>query len=364
MTPDPATTWAETLHDLRGQMTQATFETCLLNTTVHAANDSRWEVEVPNQTALEWLNARLRPVIERTLGNVTNNQNIELFFILPSKNESPKLGPPPPSPNNHTFPSLTNENNVARAVAETDLLKVYFGKGTLGYDSIPHEVELFKMPVLGPAYLLWRNLIAEDKRPLDKIAPNFWTPVMRYSLAELAGRLNRKHMRYVGGDALECDYSRQARRRGQPLRGPEDCCGSERYRLLWFKRQRENCVKCLHWSEGLLEVLQRARLVRVERQASGYKPAIQVWRLPTLLTPSQYAGLTDSLQADYRGYIERHGPRFGLGGFEEWLTIEADYLEPLLPGYERAEVDNDWKRDTYREFRRNAVVNPALSGSQ
>lgn len=369
----PAQLWPEILRELRRGMTQATFDAHLRDTRVHAANGTRWTIAVPNPTSRDWLNARLKPMVEQAITNIIDfsGPRYEAVFILPSNSESPKPNAPPsqpeplpPSPSTNENPVLSEaEGNVARTVAETDLLSVYFGKGTLGYDSIPHEVELFKMPVLGPAYLLWRNLVAEDTRPLADIAPNFWTPVMRYSLTELAARLNRKHPRYVGGDALECDYSRQARRRGDPLRGPEDCCGSERYTLLWFKRQKENCMKCLHWSVGLLEILQQAKLIRIERQASGYKPAMQVWRLPTLLTPAQYATLTDSLQADYRSYIERHGPRFGLAGFEEWLTIEQAYLEPLLPGYKLAEVDNNWQREIYVKFLQNAVVNPKISGS-
>ncbi len=356
MSTDHSALWDQVKADLRGQMTRATFNSKIDPTRLlHITNENHWDISCPSDSVADTIATRLRQTVERAASSVAGRP-VTLAFVVEN---GQTLQPEPETDANLDLPA---ELNPALVVARADLLKVYFGRGTIGYDSVPHEIELYKMAALGPAYLLWRSLIAEDTRSLADIAPNFWTPVTRYSLEELARRLNRKHPRVVGGDALECDYSRTRRtKQQQPLRRPEDCCGSSRYSLLWFKLAGQvagqECVKCLHWSTGLLEILKEAKLARVEMQ-SGYKPAIQLWRLPTLLTPFQVRQLTPELQTKYEQYIALHGPRYGLAGLDDWLAIPNAYLEPLLPGYDLSQVDNNWRRAIKTKFLANATPNP------
>jgi len=345
--------WAETQVLLRRQMTQATYDTTVQPTQLVELTADRAVIHADTGLARDWLENRLAETVQRTLKTVLAREVAVRFINGDSPRPQPESEPPsPPAPVAIWSPE--------KQVAEADHLNAYFGRGTTGYDQVPHPVTLYKMPLLGPAYLLWRYLVAQDKRPLAETAPNFWTPPVRYSLDDLAHKLNRVATRYIGGDALECDYSRRQRQAGHPLTCAHDCCGSQNYSLLWFKPDQAGGVRCLHWSVGLLEILQEARLVRVERFRTDYKPAVQAWRLPSLLTPYQYQQLNDTLQTDYKNHLVACGRRFGLASFEEWEQIAVPYLEPLMPGYRLAEVDNNWRRAIKTKFQTHAVPNPKI----
>ncbi len=347
------------LHNvLRSQMTRATYDTHIVGTRLIEAGPERWLMATSSAQSLEWLQSpHLHPLIEAAAQRLAGHPvavEIEL-----AQNGNGHHAPPPAAPLEvGDLPADLQPDSPDLQAARADLLSVYFGKGTVGYDSVPKEVVKFKAPVLGPdAFTLWQTLCSDDNRQLKTIAPNFWTPPTRYSLEELAARVNKTHPRYVGGDALECERSRVPRLEGRPLQQIEDCCGSERYALLWFKGLKCG-LKCLHWSTGLIEVLQAAKLMRIEAQPTGYKPLVQVWRLPGLITPYQYHQLQPYMQTVFDNYIQQHAQRYGLAGEREWEQIGTDYLEPLMPGYDEAIVGNDWRRPIRDKFLKNAQPNP------
>ncbi len=68
--PTPAESlWKVTLKDLEGQMTRATFDTHLVSSHAVGFNGdgNTLVVRALNRQAVEWLQGRLRPVVERTL---------------------------------------------------------------------------------------------------------------------------------------------------------------------------------------------------------------------------------------------------------------------------------------------------------
>jgi chromosomal replication initiation ATPase DnaA len=65
--------------DLSGQMTQATFD-CHLARSLARRQNGRVTILVPTQYAVDWLDMRLRPQIERTVRRLSGEDNIEVHF--------------------------------------------------------------------------------------------------------------------------------------------------------------------------------------------------------------------------------------------------------------------------------------------
>ncbi len=72
--------WADVLNVLRLQMTKATFDTCLKDTTLISADDGVWTVEVENNYTKEWLETRLKNHMARALKQFVDGP-VELKFI-------------------------------------------------------------------------------------------------------------------------------------------------------------------------------------------------------------------------------------------------------------------------------------------
>ena len=71
--------WGSVLADLRTQMDPSTFSAWLKGTEVIRVDGSRWTIAVRNQTAADWLEHRLLPVIRRTLHRIAG-EPIEIEF--------------------------------------------------------------------------------------------------------------------------------------------------------------------------------------------------------------------------------------------------------------------------------------------
>lgn len=74
--------WGSVLADLRTQMDPSTFNAWLKGTEVIRVDGSRWTIAVRNQTAADWLEHRLLPVIRRTLHRVAR-EPIDVEFEAP-----------------------------------------------------------------------------------------------------------------------------------------------------------------------------------------------------------------------------------------------------------------------------------------
>jgi hypothetical protein len=86
--------WQRALADLQLQMTRATFDTWLRGTRVVEADAGSLTVGVGNAYALDWLNQRLMPLIQRTIDR-RNGEPLQIRFLVRSSIDD---GPPLPVP--------------------------------------------------------------------------------------------------------------------------------------------------------------------------------------------------------------------------------------------------------------------------
>lgn len=98
---------------------------------------------------------------------------------------------------------------------------------------------------------------------------------------------------------------------------------------------------CKYWKDGLLEILCQEGLAVVELKPRERKPTIQVWRMPPILTPYQYARLNAQIQADYDSWLERYGHLFNVPHQLAWEAIEEQAIAPLMPCYDQAEISHN-----------------------
>lgn len=83
------TIWSKTLDILSSELSKPTFDTWLKSTylAVFSNNDNLMIVSVPNEFAKDWLQSRYYNIIKNTLQLIVN-QNIDLYFYLPSEIET------------------------------------------------------------------------------------------------------------------------------------------------------------------------------------------------------------------------------------------------------------------------------------
>lgn len=113
--PNPATTWAATLGQLQMLVTPANFDTWLRETVGLRFDDGCFVVGAQNDFATEWLHARLRPLITRTLAK-TLGHAVDLAFEVISLHDAP----PPPAlvadaaaaPNADAIPDFLRRNSA------------------------------------------------------------------------------------------------------------------------------------------------------------------------------------------------------------------------------------------------------------
>jgi hypothetical protein len=350
-------------------MAQATYDTIIAGTRLDPLGNGSYLILSPTEMAKEWLENRLKDIVAKALSGIVNHP-VELSFGLvgeavPSGNGADIHEPAEIAP--AFFPADFEPATLTpgQVVAGADYIRGFLEGDPkarvkpAGYSQVPHHTTYFHLPLLGPAFGLYKILESGDKRSLKEIAPNFWTPPARYSFQELAEKLNRKHHRYVSGDPSECDYSRQARRRGQPLTSPEACCYSPNYEWLRHTKHQKDGLKCEHWIIGQAEILCQAGLARIEIQP-GYKPVMQVWRMPPIITPYECGQLTPQLQRDFKTWLADYGHLFNIPSEEFWWSITEQHLAPLMPGYASYQIMHNWfqKYEKRCRFFAQALRNP------
>jgi hypothetical protein len=72
--------WIRSLEELKLQMTRATFDTWLRGSKVVEARDGRLIIAVRHAYAVDWLQSRLLPVIERTVARHTDG-DVKITFV-------------------------------------------------------------------------------------------------------------------------------------------------------------------------------------------------------------------------------------------------------------------------------------------
>jgi hypothetical protein len=366
--------WQAILDQLQMQMTQATFETWVKDTHVVSGNFSgdngngnSLVIGVKSTFAKDWLENRLFTTINRTVASILE-QPVDIRFvvdILADDNGWDRRATNAPVAHSQPVEAeleeeTTIELSPGQVIAQADYYKGFFEKGGAGFSQLAHHLTYFWMTLLGPAFFLWKWLDSDDPRSLKSIKPDYWSLPRKYSYTELAGKLNRRHGRYIAGDALECERSRLMRKAGQSCQSKEDCCGSPNYEFLRLKpHPKGQGLMCQHWNDGLLEILHQEGLAVVELNTGERKPTIQIWRMPPLITPYQYARLNEQIQSDYDHWLAKFGHLFNVPERKAWRSIEEPTLAPLMPGYDQAQVtDNFDQRRKKQEFLKDAFPNP------
>ncbi len=72
--------WTGSLEELKLQMTRATFDTWLRGSQVLEADDGRLTIAVQHVHAVDWLQNRLLPVIERTVARHADEE-VRITFV-------------------------------------------------------------------------------------------------------------------------------------------------------------------------------------------------------------------------------------------------------------------------------------------
>jgi chromosomal replication initiator protein len=79
---DPASRiWQTALGELQLELTRATFETWLRNSRLVTCEDGVFVIGVANTYARDWLESRLRSVVERVLARLTG-QSAQVRFVV------------------------------------------------------------------------------------------------------------------------------------------------------------------------------------------------------------------------------------------------------------------------------------------
>ena len=93
----PAAQWQAALGELQLQMTRATFDTWVKDTSVMAYEDGEFIIGVPNAYAKDWLDNRLYAAVKRTLAQVAGRTVSLRFVVRPREVREPTV-PPVESP--------------------------------------------------------------------------------------------------------------------------------------------------------------------------------------------------------------------------------------------------------------------------
>ena len=356
------------LHNaLRSQMTRATYDTHIAGAQLIEAGPERWLLATSSAQSLEWLQSpRLYPLIEAAAHQLADRPvTVEIEL---AQNGRGRHEPPPPEPV-EVGPALVDAPDPAAGiVSSADHIAAFFKRGGAGYRQVTHHVTKYRLPLMDSrAASLWSILESEDKRPLDAIAPNFWTPPHRYSFGELIQKLNQKKHEIISGYSRECKHTQDNRQDGRPVICPAGCCWKKEYQ--WVRHRPHFTGKgsvCERWVPGLLEILSQQKLLRVHfLSPNNYKPEIQIWRMPSLLTPYLYDQMEPLLQKEYDVWLDQYLPLFDLKDRREWGAIRRKYLEPLMPGYDQHEIDHNYEIYKRRaEFFEGAIRNPNHDGHE
>jgi chromosomal replication initiator protein len=94
MTEQLSFIWEKTLGLLRQDLPKPSFDTWLKGTKAYSFSDGRLTVEVPNDFARDWVEARYKEDLQNALHQVVGD-NWEIVFVIPQANQGPSPQPKP-----------------------------------------------------------------------------------------------------------------------------------------------------------------------------------------------------------------------------------------------------------------------------
>ena len=276
------TVWKEILSNLKGQMTQATFDTWLVDSHLIDQEDGHLLVGVRNHYAVDWLSTRLHDTVLRTAARLLGRP-VEVTFVAANGNQ------PAPDDDGDVDPSEADIRPDCRIAVEL----ISYDPLRAGFVMTSNYAWWYWLPYLtaceretgatntGVAFCLWNVLRSFPAAWSDK-GQSHWPSI--YTLADMAARGNRHKI--LGRNAYG-----KTRRRSRTV--------------------------------GALEILENEHIVWSQPIGHG-RDTIYYFRvldnLP-LLTPIQVGKLSIRLQERHARTIERCQLEF-----EQWQQLSLPTL--------------------------------------
>jgi hypothetical protein len=257
--------WSTIKEDLALVMAQATFNAWLLDSVLVSCDEDLLVVGVNTERAVDWLDNRLRSVVENAVISHLG-ADVDVEFVVANghshhDNDREVAPAPPPAPRPQFMPPAFDTHEA-------------------GWFPVSEYECRFWAPYLGRvAWRVWEIVRKADRRR-EKTA---WTPARRWTAPSLASQVpcgrqaitgvNRKCDRNATGAELQDDG-------------------------VWRRYQ-----------PGAFDRLQDAGIAEVERRGSGphttYRVRVQT-KLP-LLSPEQVQDLKARLQVEHDRWLADHG---------------------------------------------------------
>jgi len=282
----PQQLWTTALGELELQMTRATFDTWLRDTQcIGRDEDNTLVITVKNGYAVEWLENRLYPVIERTLQRVTGNGTLARFVINEPKRARPTVTLPDiPA----TYDLVAELADVLRNVIDPATRKL-LQERIAAIQGVP-EPEPPTPPVDFDTY----GKAGGGWYPISNYADAFWKPLLR----ERKAFLTYTTIRALDKNAASSEWTQM---KHVPIREIMQRVPCSRNTILGEMRGGV-------YRSGALDMLREAGLARLEVHGDDKHTTYHVsvvTKLP-LLTAVQAQQLSDELQAQHRAFLVQH----------------------------------------------------------
>ena len=348
--------WEMALGQLQLQMTRATFDTWVKDTSLISVEAGQvYVIETKNNFAQDWLEHRLSNTIRRTLTHLVG-MNVTLKFVVDPQAQATErtltCSTPTINPSDLSFQAQTDPSGASFGM-QVDFEHLWM---KTGFTQVPDYALRYWRIYLGRAFDLWEFLISEDKRDVKKMLQKklpYWTPPKRYSYRSLASILGCGRPTLTGR-LVPCWIYEGQKKQAQEKRAdlPEVTCCSK-YHPYQMRQKGPGEWECVHWLEGILERLYHEGLVAVERIQIPGKPRahalrLQAWRLVPVLAPLQVAQFKQELDRErHKHWIETYGH---LCNFDltRWEQITTASLVQHVPGY-------TWGRELRDKYHNNPL---------
>lgn len=322
----PQQTWETALAQLQLQMTRATYEAWLQDTTLLDAQNGTWHVGVKNDMARELLqDGNLYGVIARTISNIAEH-DVVLNFVVQPPGSLPATADDSHSP--------TARADLVRAMNRDEILQ--FDVYGAGYNNHAHYIQQFWGAYLGAdAMQVWnyiRSFYQEPRFIYDKQErswvnnPNWadWTPSRQFRPSDLARCLKSKNQRHpnrhlITGCWRYCQNFKNAHAAGENWNRCYHCADrSGKIRMGDIVEAKSSAAypegrpTCRYWKQGILEQLQTELICKYHQTGDAAKARtvfyeISVYQTLPLLTAQQVSGLNAETRREHETWLKRHG---------------------------------------------------------
>lgn len=302
---DSSALWDRIDHVTLG-MSRTTFDTQVRGITAISLEDDVMTLQAMSANNLEWLERRLKGLIEQGLSSLAG-RSLRVRFVLAGDVPAPS-SPPPATPDGQMLAQVNH------ALA--------------GFNQYTHYLIRFWRAYIGAnAFDLWQYV-----RSFCKDGSLTWTPVRDFTVSELARGADCGRQRITGVWRSCPLFDRTLFEEGRVL---ARCCEQYEFREPgeWPQLTKptddhpQGRPTCRHWVHGALEILQAEGLAVYQRR--GDQPrntfhSIQVYQHPPVLTPKQAARFDSKLRIDHRrmlyGLLKAHQAQNGAWhyGLEQW----------------------------------------------